>query len=143
MKYIKLYEAFDKDLICDKIDSFINHNLINNLCDMALEYIDDGFMLSLSILSIDGLNLYYMNFSHDENYIRTIRDMYEDYDNRRISLNEISISGIKYFIYLYKEREESIDLLSGEAITKELISRLGEAYPDVNIIIPRYDKLKK
>lgn len=116
MKHIKLFEAY---IVNDKVKDLINWRMIDDIKDIALEYIDDGFKLCIGIYIIYNKNFYrfYIRYDHSEDSIvedKTI-DMRQDSTKDRIDYN----------VYLIK-RGYVFNM-------KELAERIKEAYPNENI----------
>lgn len=50
MKYLKLYESYE-DQVKLEIKNLLNNNLINDVKDMSLEYLDSGMTLIINVYS--------------------------------------------------------------------------------------------
>jgi hypothetical protein len=124
----------------DKISKSINWHIIQDIKDMSLEYIDDGYMLRLVVIMTTpaengGVNLfavvnkeysypvYLLWYDHDQSD--------EEYDYvTRFDKGDIDISKIVYRVNIFpKNGDYNSDLSS------ELASRVMSAYPEINVII--------
>ena len=102
--------------------SWINWEMIQDIKDMALEYIDMNMELNITILPDDGYSasrwVCTISFNHNLNDIV----WYEGLD--RLGHKE----GIHYYCQLWCSKFDSTKYQS------ELISRIRESYPDENIV---------
>lgn len=128
MKYLKLYEAYSN--IDNKIGELINWKFIDDVKDMALEYLDDGFLLIVDIYPVlkpsttirsAKSRLYSLRYDHNTDDLKFY--YYADISK---------IEDIIYHITLHSHVEADYHSFDLEK-TKELIDRISEAYPDENI----------
>lgn len=133
MKYIKAYEALTfYEVTKDKISKAINWHIIQDIKDMSLEYIDDGYVLRIVVIMQSPIGsveyaypvycLFYDHGSADEEY---------DYVEKFNKVN-INISKIRYRVNIFP-RSEGFDY--DRELSVELASRVMEAYPEINVII--------
>lgn len=134
MKYLKTYEALTfYEVTKDKISKSINWHIIQDIKDMSLEYIDDGYVLRIIVLmqsppksyveyAYPVYCLFYDHGSVDEKY-----DYVERFDK-----GNINISKIRYRVNIFP-RNKGIDY--DVELSVELASRVMEAYPEINVII--------
>ena len=109
-----------------------NEDLINDIKELSLEYLDDNCILNYYIQSLDGKNLFYGGqYSH-----------YEDRFNKYISVNK----PVKYVVMIsnkpYQKKVLGSSIRGDQFINQsdynkelsiELVSILKEIYPDENI----------
>lgn len=143
--YIKLFESSDaKELFGDDI----NNQLIQDIKDMSLEYIDEGYILSYSVFVYDRQSNGYLKilsgeFSHSDD------DNYEDYNvvdysdhNKMYHIKTTNFlknlkTSFRYDIGInnfYKFNDHESLKVIGEYV-KTIINRITEMYPDENIQI--------
>lgn len=131
MKYIKTYEALEVgNLVRAELARHINWRMIEDVKDMSLEYLDDGFYLRFVIVL--------ENAAHNLNKIYTIvhshnaRNVVNRWETSKLSLGAIEniTDDIKiiYNVTLHKNSDNGLNL----ARTKALVSRASEAYPHDN-----------
>lgn len=129
MKYLKLFES-TLDELEDLVRSKINYDMIDDLCDMALDYVDGGYklyiVLSISTSHQNRHTLMYFSFNHDVREFAMERGI----SGVDFLINELKLNKLTYFIQLasrigYTKKSTSL--------CKELIDRAKEAYPDENI----------
>lgn len=113
MKYLKR--------INEGLYNNVDFSLIEDIKDMALEYIDDGLTLR-----VEGYNGgmgyidYILIFNHEINK----QKMWGDYKLR-----------LDYYLYIFNDRmDDRYSFFKKE--TEELVNRVSEAYPNHNIRIP-------
>lgn len=118
MKYLKAYESHD---------SFgtINWLMIEDIKDMSLEYLDDGFILGIYVYSSKFGAIYRLTYCHNDgvNGHWRLKDKNNHWDNSD------KLGHIFYSILLYNIS----DAKHYPKESKELISRIEEAYPDEDI----------
>lgn len=111
MKYLKcINEGFYNN---------VDFSLIEDIKDMALEYIDDGLTLRVEGYNVGiGYIDYILIFNHEINKEKICGDY-------KLSLD--------YYLYIFNDR-----MVDGYSYikTKELVNRAGEAYPNHCIKIP-------
>ena len=139
MKYIKLYEAIlSTDEVKDKFTPYINWEMIEDIKDMSLEYLDNNLILDIEIFyditpkdwsTVHELTIYSMEYSHD------IKSCSVDWHLIYEVVGEVIRGNIVYKVFLFKKvyqwQPNNTSVAKNE--TNELISRLEEAYPNINI----------
>lgn len=90
MEYLREYRDFylSKEDVEKIYTPFINWNLIFDIQDMALEYIDDNFHLTVCVYINDVIELYKLNFKHghkDTNWFKLHSNYEHPNPNRKIS----------------------------------------------------------
>jgi len=134
MKHIKLFEAY---AVYKKIDHFINWKMIEDVKDMALEYIDDGLTLYIGfhpiityeekgIYNNDFIELYHLLYNHN-------MDKFEDGDDSNLFYKYADgVKGMSYFInFVFCGDTNRYGLIYKLAL--ELVNRVKEAYPNEKI----------
>lgn len=127
MKYLRLFEdLINKDIIMNNID----WDMIQDIKDISLEYLDNGMQLLIYVeyylMSKYGEysteTMYVISFSHDKN----LTD--EEYrgDDCGIEIKDFNLQKIKYNVNLHKES----GILDVKA-TNELRNRIRLAYPNI------------
>lgn len=113
MKYLKLYEAYQID---DDIKDVINLRMLEDIKDMALEYIDNGLTLKITIEIYHNGKFYnyYLLFNHKTEIFNG------EYLSRTYRSNNVyySISFAK------------LGSLNVNVESRELVSRVRLAYPN-------------
>lgn len=136
MKYLKLFEGYDgwyteKECI-NLLKSNIDWNMIEDVKDMSLEYIDLGMTLNMNIRYSDYNNyvnvVYFLVFDHNVNK--------SDWLNLKIKKNTFNKDNIMYGFYLFNKHELAAlpmcAIVTYDA-TNSLVSRIKEAYPNARI----------
>ena len=159
MKYLKLMESYHirlyeelirGDYVKNIISSHVNYDMINDIKDMSLEYLDEGYLLSIN-------GLYKIDFSNED----TLRDYNKYYHiehwHRQLEIGYLSIFYMKYYHTKDEERWNIFDdfwepyfnkindddiyyhvqlnkYISYDDINNELIERVTDAYPNVHIL---------
>jgi len=140
MKYIKLYEAYklgDEKRTEELFSSLIDWDMIENIKDMSLEYLDEGKILCIGIAydedkkKRDPWLQYYYRSPVNNDHIAYITFTHRNYNIKWIKFyleDKVTSDYISYNFYLYKEP-------NGPYIrnTNELVKRIKLAYPDKNI----------
>ena len=139
MKYLKTYKLFESNKptgldINDVFEPYINWNLIDDAKDMSLEYLDEDMVLFLDIIYDDKYEIYYMSFSSYVNFSRWRRSYLTE--DSLYKLKPIDKSKLIYQFYLTNKYG-----LYDISASKELVSRIKEAYPNENVDI--YKRIKK
>jgi len=111
MKHIKFFEAYEVD---DRIRYLINWKMIEDVKDMALEYIDNG--LTLVIFIYYKSRLYELVYNHDIDSFKKLASFW-------------SHDELRYLIELHIGEYETVINQ-----TEELVDRVKEAYPNEKII---------
>lgn len=142
MKYLKRYKIFESrfsDLdVKDVFEPYINWNLVEDVKDMSLEYIDEGINLNIEVNYKDNDNNYYIltiYFNHDETNI------YWNPGNDRSSSKDVLFTHLTEGPYELEPIDKSKILyyfyftIDGYGVINrdELLSRIKETYPDENI----------
>jgi hypothetical protein len=149
MKYIKLYKIFESSLgllddmpidIKDLFSNHINYDLIQEMKDLSLEYIDDGYTLYYSIYVNDGkvLNnswklLLNAEFNHEIDKI--IYNTYFNMDNNFNRLGKISIGysvGISYKSITFNNEKDFQRKIYEEDLLRQLKNIYPNEYIDYN-----------
>ena len=117
MKYIKLYESINNNKL---IKESINWKMVEDIKDMSLEYIDEGFVLYIDIyngFNQSGYkNVCDIKYSHDINEIKYFDNIFS------------SVIKLTYNVYIGYGIKKSDG--SNPIYTFELIRRLRQAYPN-------------
>lgn len=123
MKYLKLFEAYTID---NRVKDLINWNLINDLKEMSLEYIDDNCFLTMVIRVVCGFKLYTysLRYNHERDELR------ESCSEYTTSIVRPQYSNIK----IYNNPDDTGFSWLNSDYSKELQLRIMEAYPDENIL---------
>lgn len=129
MKYLKLFEAYELDA---NVKDLINWDMINDLKEMSLEYIDEGFDLTIDIYAegekLKKQNPIYSNTWTEETNFLLYQIKYSHVMDELTSAKNpklIRIDNMKYFVCLSRygigpSRSKSLALLD----------RIEEAYPN-------------
>lgn len=138
MKHLKTYKifelqisGFDESDIKDVFEPYINWNLVRDVEEMSLEYIDDGMMLSLEVTYDKSYYIYHMRYDHSGSTSAWMTGSFNDLTEGPYELEPIDKTKMVYQFYLTKN-----DMIQKEA-DNELESRIKESYPNENIN-PRY-----
>lgn len=136
MKYIKLYEDLTNE-IQDIFYPIINWDMIEDLKDMSLEYLDNGLELKILIgycptrpkLKYNIL-LAVIKFAHN-NY----KCMWTPHSIGSLDIDDIKIVGsdIFYAISLIEAGSTVNSVINKRTETLELVGRIEEAYPNEDI----------
>lgn len=129
MKHIKLYESFNN--FDEDVKNLINWNLVEDIKDMSLDYIDNGLTLSIYIRALFNKHrqhwLYRIIFNHEKCFSQNVWE-----DNKFIEIEGYSNLRIEYGITLFLE-ETGQCIYDGQE--KELVDRVKEAYPEELIVV--------
>ena len=122
MKYIKYYKLFE----ANDIDQLINWEMINDIKDMSLEYLDDGYRLIIIV---------YYRIPVGNRLEEIYSLVYDHSTNKEEKLNidnmNINKKYIKYHITLHKKVDNYH--IYDNTKTIELHERIMSAYPKENI----------
>lgn len=130
MKYLKTFEGIEPiKLIEDYLSKMINWDMIKDIKDMALEYLDDGYELGIHI----------KNYTLDDVFHRmiyTIEYSHDRYDEDWVDLHGLFYIGdnIEYRIFLMIDKGWPSKIKYDKDMSLELISRIKEAYPNEIIL---------
>jgi len=151
MRYLKTYKIFesiedglDKEDTKNVFESYINWNMIHNLKDIALEYLDNGLTLIVRIRYNDEAYhkekytniIYTICFKHECDVSTFSTPSFNIYN-----LEPIDKSRIQYHIFIVNK---DVDTMKKE--TSEVIEILGDMYPEIkNNLFPviKPETLKK
>jgi len=135
LKSYKIFESFEESDIQDVFEPYINWELVRDVQEMALEYIDEGMILNLEIsygkylsVSKPPFYIYHMTYNHDGVKRTWKPESFNNLTEGPYELDPIDKSEMVYQFYLVDE----LGLYSKEE-DKELESRIKEAYPNENI----------
>ena len=150
MKYLKKYKIFESS---EHFESMVNMNLIQDIKDLSLDYLDDGYIISYVVKSIhnyptfswthpefvdytlltgrlstsDELNSSLSKWEHWTNYKP------EYIDKVKESINKY---GLTYFFRLKEKKEGSLlRLLTMKDAQVDILSRIRGMYPNEKIEI--------
>ena len=141
MKYLKKYKIFESS---EHFESMVNMNLIQDIKDLSLDYLDDGYIISYVVKSIhpefvdyallagrlstsDELNSSLSKWEHWTNYKP------EYIDEVKESINKY---GLTYFFRLKEKKEGSLlRLLTMKDAQVDILSRIRGMYPHEKIEI--------
>lgn len=139
MKYLKKYKIFESS---EHFESMVNMNLIQDIKDLSLDYLDDGYIISYVVKSIhpefvdytlltgrlstsDELNSSLSKWEHWTNYKP------EYIDEVKESINKY---GLTYFFRLKEKKEGSLlRLLTMKDAQLDILSRIRGMYPNEKI----------
>ena len=135
LKSYKLFESFEESDVQDVFEPYINWELVRDVQEMALEYIDEGMILNLEIsygkyesVLKPPFYIYHMQYNHDGIIKNWKPESFNNLTEGPYELESIDKSEMVYQFYLVDE----LGLYSKEE-DKELESRIKEAYPNENI----------
>lgn len=147
MKYLKLYEESNSV-------NKINWEMIEDIKDMSLEYLDGGCMLGLYVYGVhlywlpdrkdkkvlgNGESIYRFYYSHENGFREEWSTKKVKNSNGRAWLhynNSDKLGQICYVIILYGKYGDSkygYSMMRNPEISNELIDRIKEAYPNEDI----------
>ena len=125
MIYLKTFESIIKPLGMDETkriySPLINWEMILDLKEMSLEYLDKGARLDMSIVVKDTI-IYELWFNHDGSKIEWFDRLYKNEYDEWVGNKE----DIKYYINLWYQGND------GTEDCFELIYRIRGMYPDEN-----------
>ena len=143
MRYIKSYkifESFEESDVQDVFEPYINWELVRDVQEMSLEYIDGGMILNLEItygkyesVLKPPFYIYHMQYNHNSIKRTWKISGLESLTEGPYELEPIDKSEMVYQFYLV---DENTGLYCSDE-DKELESRIKEAYPN-EIINPFY-----
>ena len=130
MKHLRIFEDFEDEDFEGFYTTFINWDLIADVKDMALEYIDNNMLLRITVCD-KNIFIYINTFTHTTdtkkwNPLNTTIECIDD-------LGSVDISYVIYLRNWVSDDDRSIN----EESSNELISRLQEAYPEEKIYSDR------
>lgn len=133
MKYIKLFENYSDSEWDSRYSEYINWYLINDAKDLALEYIDNGFVLAYYIY-VGSDNLLNGIYTHEIDSMKrfTIRETERFAYSHQY--DRFFDGGIAYTFQLYKEDRTRVSASKHKKYKNEL-ERLTKMYPDEKIKI--------
>lgn len=145
MKYLKSYkifESFEESDVQEVFEPYINWELVRDVKEMSLEYIDDGMILNLEIsygkyesVLKPPFYIYHMQYNHDGIIKNWKPESFGQLTEGPYELEPIDKSEMVYQFYLVDGVVRNGAYCPSE--DKELESRIREAYP--NEIINPYD----
>jgi len=134
MKYLKSYKLFELQIsgfeesdIKSVFEPYINWNLVRDVEEMSLEYIDNDMILNLEITYDKKYYIYFMRYDHSGSNGGWMIGSFNSLTEGPYELEPIDKSKMVYQFYLTKD-----EMIQKEA-DNELESRIKEAYPDENI----------
>lgn len=140
MKYIKLYEELsDSQLESEKL---LNTKLIKDVKDMALEYLDDYYILNIQVfirndnmLKVKALadphKIFTCRFSHGS-YLEWEHPIIDQFKYEKKHYNIVLWSMPQYAMRAIYARDK-IENIKISVKNEELLNRVKEAYPDESI----------
>ena len=135
LKSYKIFESFEESDVQEVFEPYINWELVRDVQEMALEYIDGGMILNLEItygkyesVLKPPFYIYHMQYNHDGIKRTWKPESFNNLTEGPYELDPIDKIEMVYQFYLVNER----GLYSKEE-DKELESRIKEAYPNENI----------
>ena len=135
LKSYKIFESFEESDVQEVFEPYINWELVRDVQEMALEYIDGGMILNLEItygkyesVLKPPFYIYHMTYNHDGVKGTWKPESFNNLTEGPYELDPIDKIEMVYQFYLVNER----GLYSKEE-DKELESRIKEAYPNENI----------
>ena len=136
MRYIKSYkifESFEESDVQDVFEPYINWELVRDVQEMSLEYIDGGMILNLEItygkyesVLKPPFYIYHMQYNHNSIKRTWKISGLESLTEGPYELEPIDKSEMVYQFYLV---DENTGLYCSDE-DKELESRIKEAYPN-------------
>jgi hypothetical protein len=134
MKYLKSYKLFELQIsgfeesdIKSVFESCINWNLVRDVEEMSLDYIDNDMILNLEITYDKKYYIYFMRYDHSGSKSDWMTGSFNSLTEGPYELEPIDKTKIVYQFYLTKD-----EMIQKEA-DNELESRIKEAYPNENI----------
>jgi len=135
LKSYKIFESFEESDVQEVFEPYINWELVRDVQEMSLEYIDGGMILNLEIsygkyesVLKPPFYIYHMTYNHDGIKRTWKPESFNTLTEGPYELEPIGKSEMVYQFYLVNER----GLYSKEE-DKELESRIKEAHPNENI----------
>ena len=133
LKSYKIFESFEESDIQDVFEPYINWELVRDVQEMALEYIDGGMILNLEItygkyesVLKPPFYIYHMQYNHNSIKRTWKISGLESLTEGPYELEPIDKSEMVYQFYLV---DENTGLYCSDE-DKELESRIKEAYPN-------------
>lgn len=137
MKYLKLYESFE-DQVKLEINNLLNNNLINDVKDMSLEYLDSGMTLIINVYSTSRgmlspthvriFRILEYKYSHElDEYVWILDNV--TLPIMRLSYEFILKKRLRYSVISSTQGNNSCDVAC-----KELYERVRMAYPNEILI---------
>ena len=140
LKSYKIFESFEESDVQDVFEPYINWELVRDVQEMSLEYIDGGMILNLEItygkyesVLKPPFYIYHMQYNHNSIKRTWKISGLESLTEGPYELEPIDKSEMVYQFYLV---DENTGLYCSDE-DKELESRIKEAYPN-EIINPFY-----
>lgn len=121
MKHLKRFNESSEDLSYNK-------DLIQDLKEISLEYLDEGCILNYYIMSLNGDKMFYGGqYSHEEDRFNCYSKILRPYVKYLIMINEP-----------YQKTTFGDEVVSqsdfNKELSTELVARLREMYPKENIV---------
>jgi hypothetical protein len=145
MKYLKTYESLGKfygDSKNTDTHKLINWNLIEDVKDMALEYIDDGYTLIIGVNIIQISRgkkientpvIYYLNYNHDKIEEHMDSDLFNYWSTQDKKIIDNII--VDYSIFFDPVTSHGrFSYINSVHISQELRDRVKLAYPNERIV---------
>ena len=136
LKSYKIFESFEESDVQEVFEPYINWELVRDVQEMALEYIDGGMILNLEItygkyesVLKPPFYIYHMQYNHNSIKRTWKISGLESLTEGPYELEPIDKSEMVYQFYLV---DENTGLYCSDE-DKELESRIKEAYPNENI----------
>lgn len=142
MKYIKTFESINKE---DIVKTKINFDIIDDIENLSISYLDDGWHIAISIKSPDGNVYFYKIVGHsrqvdgvvvNQDYI--LPSFYFD-PSKGINIDSLIYKFMIFypinpaeFINHLSEEEENIDA------SNDILKAIKELYPDEKIEVDIY-----
>ena len=136
LKSYKIFESFEESDVQDVFEPYINWELVRDVQEMSLEYIDGGMILNLEIsygkyesVLKPPFYIYHMKYNHDGIKRTWKPESFNTLTEGPYELEPIDKSEMVYQFYLV---DGNTGLYCGDE-DKELELRIKEAYPSENI----------
>lgn len=133
LKSYKIFESFEESDVQDVFEPYINWELVRDVQEMSLEYIDGGMILNLEItygkyesVLKPPFYIYHMQYNHNSIKRTWKISGLETLTEGPYELEPIDKSEMVYQFYLV---DENTGLYCSDE-DKELESRIKEAYPN-------------